>query len=112
MNQPTRHIEFNRDTCDYSAFLDGQYLGSAPTEFDADTLINRAIAERLSYHHERQRMIARLAVEYGKAKAEGRTQDALALKAEGTSLIADRDGIEYSVFTAEFATFQAQKQAA
>ena len=98
MNQPTRRIEYSRFTHDYSCFLDEQYVGSRPTQIDAEILIDRVIADRAEAISPALRL-AYLHTEYGKARAEGRTADAKAIKAEAAQLTTTTP-VEYSAFAA------------
>jgi len=56
--------------------------------------------------------IARLAAEYGRAKAEGRTDDARAIKAAAMALKAAELGVEYDVFCQEQAAYVAAERPA
>jgi hypothetical protein len=107
----TNYIEINYDaqTKDYACYINGELIGFAKTYDAAEAKINATVLERI--YATRPYRIAQLANDYSKARAEGRTDDAKAIKAEATQLIAERDGIEYSVFASEHAAYVAERAA-
>lgn len=105
-------ITYNPATRDYDAELHGEYLGSAPSYVDAERLIEQARYGRMSIPTTPQMELSRLALEYGKARAEGRMLDAARLKLQGMRVQAEINGIQFEVFEAEYAAYLAERRRA
>lgn len=105
----TTEITYSRFTHDYSCYIQDQYVGSAPTYVDGEILINNILIDRAAHRATAGRLVARLAIQYQRAKSEGRLQDAADIKHAAMVAKATELGIEYSVFAAEY---QSEKQAA
>lgn len=43
----TKRITFDRDTRDFSAYLDGEYIGSFATRHEAEVELDRLVFEQL-----------------------------------------------------------------
>ena len=49
MTQPTRRIDYDRQTHDYAMFLDEQFIGFAATYHAAETTLDQVVADRLEW---------------------------------------------------------------
>jgi hypothetical protein len=104
-------ICYSTDTKLYDLLIDGLYHSAHFTQVEAEIEAGRVASDRAKRPSVTQR-IAQLAVEAGKALAIGDRATYEALKQQAFELKAQELGIEYSVFAAEAAEYQASKKAA
>lgn len=104
-----RTITYNAETRMYDLTLDGQPMGVAASYVEGENALDQVVYNRL---HNPAYRLALLATDYQKARAEGRTEDAMRIKLEALRLQAAAFEIEYSEFVAGYAAYAAEKRAA
>lgn len=107
----TYAIAYSTDTKRYDLTIDSLYHSQHDTYVEAEIEAGRLVAEAAKALTPAQR-IAQLAVAANKALALGDRETYAALKQQALELKAAELGIEYSVFSAEFAAYQASKKQA
>ena len=94
MTQPTRRIDYDRQTHDYAMFLDEQFIGFAATYHAAETTLDQVVADRLEWQARADRaaklaLVKQFSEAYLAAKAEGRELDMALYKRQGAELLAE-----------------------
>ena len=95
-------ITWNPDTKDYDLTLDGEFVGSASSFADGESVLDRLVADRLvSAAGSLDSRIAQLSDAYKAAKADGRRLDASLYRRMGLELLAEKYGVSVAELTAQ-----------
>ena len=109
MSQPVRSITYNHENRDYTLYLNGEFVGFARTEFEGQVVLDRLVAEQAAQPTSPALHLAQLHLAYGKARSEGRLDEAQAIKAQAAALQAQAK-VTYLEFEAA-QTLVAEQQA-
>ena len=98
MTQPTRRIDYDRQTHDYAMFLDEQFIGFAVSYHAAETELDRVVAQRLEWQAREDRaakvaLVKQFSAAYATAKRDGRELDMALYKQQGADLMAELGGV-------------------
>jgi hypothetical protein len=110
LQAPQHTITYCRETKDYTLLIDGQYCGSYRSHVEAETARDQIVSDRRADTHALD--LARLAQDYQRARAEGRTEHARLIRQRALALSAHRAGISYEVFARELAAYQSEVRTA
>lgn len=104
-------ISYSPDTKRYDLIIDGLYHSQHECHVDAENAFDEFRAAQRKAKSVSLKL-AELALAYGKARSEGRAEDAAQIKRQAMELQAAQLGIEYSVFEAEYQSYRAEQRAA